>query len=608
MNERSDQTPEFLFSARNGAHVQACIETILNSSEVERTEAEKTELTQFAEGLFEGSYQDLEAGVSQNLEAIHTTETKTHRQSYYLDYFLTEKGKADLALLGLPQDASEEVIVQTLTDVSYISGRLETKTRKQISHRSVSWHKHTLAEHLLDDPTEEAGFEAYRKVEVNYNPDKLLGKIDELRRYRRFYGRLKRQLRGGDQTDGSVDAKQALLAVYTGRVNHLLTEMYPVALSLAQQLQRSTPSDQIDLWINRLSSVAPFIAEVYDAVDATEREQTLARRFDFIRNGVADSGGLTPLSDEIRTFLGKEQSTQTLEGLIPPDVLAEMDATTWDAEQLKGFLEAVLEDWGKLSAEQVSWDVVDKREGFAPDGLYQVIISPKKNNLEVLSAKRVMVVPDKFKRTLTSAYPAGALPVSAHELAHVLQSFADRELGKAIPLAKIKGRRFATLREAGGLYQEQVMQAVYFGRTRPTNPHYARALEAKLSGANNMQVVRAFYDSYVDTLDSPDEEALQVARQLAVDRAMRLYREAGYNTQPLDYIEQGLIANELLDLPHDQINSLIIGGSSFNLHDSALLHRVGLLEIPTTLEHDPVHDVMKVFFEQSFAPSTEQVQ
>lgn len=609
MSERTSFEVEFPYSARNGVNVVERLEEIQAPLSEEMSVERRAEIALFARGLFEGKAEGLDAGVPRDLEALHQSETKTFRQSFYLGYFSTERGQADLAALGLPVDADESTITETLSDVAGMTERLSAKARKQIAHRSVSWHKAMLAELLTQPPQVDATFEDFTEVEVNYNPDALLTKIEDLRKYRDFYNQLRRQLREA----GTYDlTKRILLDVHIGRVNHILTEMYPVALSLARQLQQSPESDDVEAWSDRLAEVAPFISNIYNgdnAEDIEVQEQELARRFDYVRNGVVQEDKLTSLGSRMEAFLDEQSvgTQQDQEGLIEPSLLAELDAIEWNAGQLKTFLETVLQEWGLLSEEQADWSSVDDREGFAADGLYQVVVTPEKKNLMVVSAKRVLFVPEDFLRSLTGVYPAGALPVAAHELTHVLQSFADYELGKILPLAKIKGRRFITGREAGGLHQERVMQEIYFGRRRPTNPHYARALEVKLAGGTQMEVVRAFYDSYASMTELPDEKARTAARQLAADRALRLYREAGYNTQPLDYIEQGLILEELRDLPPEQINAFVIGGSSFNLQDASLLRRAGILELPD-IEHSPAHDVLRVFFEQGFASQENQVQ
>jgi hypothetical protein len=201
-------------------------------------------------------------------------------------------------------------------------------------------------------------------------------------------------------------------------------------------------------------------------------------------------------------------------------------------------------------------------------------------------------------RPLVGANPTGALPLVAHELGHVLQGFADYELGEQIPLAKIKGRRYRILREAGGVYQERVINRDYLGNDRQANLHYLQAYIAKREGKNRLEVARVFYESTTAgrTLTSQEIEA---ARTFAVSRTARLYRYGGHNSQVLDYVEQSIVCDILMQrLMPEQVDAFLLGSTSFSLEDSALLHCYGLLVLPMKAPFSPAHDVMRIFLDK----------
>jgi hypothetical protein len=181
-----------------------------------------------------------------------------------------------------------------------------------------------------------------------------------------------------------------------------------------------------------------------------------------------------------------------------------------------------------------------------------------------------------------------------------LQAIIDRQIGDTIPLARIKGRHALALREGAGANQERVIQSEYFGREGSASTHYLRALQAKLDGEDVVGVARAFLDSYRE--DFPNVP-IDKAASVSADRALRLYRNGGYNSQPLDYIEQGLIAAELDKLDPEVARRFILGAGSFNVKDLATLAKIGLFKLPD-VEFSPAHDVMRVF-QREFAPHSE---
>lgn len=146
--------------------------------------------------------------------------------------------------------------------------------------------------------------------------------------------------------------------------------------------------------------------------------------------------------------------------MLPPEIVERLNNTVWQAAELKDFLKTMLEEWGLLSSYEADWDAAKERSGSAEDGKWQVVFTPTGDTLSTNGAKKILFVSEKFRRSLTQVGPpAGALPVAAHELMHVLQNENDEIVAQQIPLAKIKGRRYLTAREMGGIYEERRVQA-----------------------------------------------------------------------------------------------------------------------------------------------------
>ncbi|MEK7095797.1 MAG: hypothetical protein AAB896_00685, partial [Patescibacteria group bacterium] len=460
---------------------------------------------------------------------------------------------------------------------------------------------------LTHDPADDNKYEDIPPFKVNYAPEKLLNKLDSLRAYRLFY----RQVRGALKQEEATNlryAKEIVLGIYRARINGMVAGMYRGAFDLAQQLNRSQTDEQTKMRQSRLGRALPVVAATFfqereDRVFGIEElAGNFARRLDFIRNGAAwrDSSDFSPISPELAKLADelskKSEKPKTTEAQIPLQVVEKLDSIRWNAGQMKELAEAVLTKWQLLSNQQASWTDVETRDGFAADARWQVIITPKAKIMSVDGSKRTLKIPEKFDRTLTQDAPAGVLPVLAHELTHLLQCDYDYQVGQLIPLAKIQGRRTTTMREAGTIFQEDKIQAM-FDRQRPANAHYLRALQAKLSGGNRLEVARAFYDSHMRDKE-PSQDKQKTARELAADRILRFYNHGGHDSYPLNYLEQELIARSLSHLPQEKIESLLIAGVSFDLSDAALLHKMDLLNIPEKIDRHPADEVWRVFSEK----------
>lgn len=610
--KQRQQTPESLwpYSERNGVGVDRDVSAILDGPEIYLTDAERQAAIELAHGLFNGEVGELRCASPRSLEQINTTSIIGDLATFHLDYFRTEVGQEIIAESGYSGDLQDdEQIIQHLMKIGDI------KLAKSMALKSLKWSKARMADMLDGKESDDWLYDDDYRTKLNYAPEKLLGKLEDLQAYRQFYRQVRGQIRADESlSEGSRQAHMSLLEMHIARVNDQFGDLYPEALALAEQLDIMDASDpKTEAYEARLSAVVPVLSRLHkrDGVERLYGLDDLIRRIDLNRYGAAwrkQEGQIvaSPISAELEALaanVGKESATELPESAerLPNSVVEKLDNTRWNSEQLKSFLETVLSSWGKLSATKSTYEEVRDRGGPAEDGLYQVISTPEQDSFSVNTVKRIVFVPESFDRNLTRRAPAGALPLAAHELAHVLQSFYDDEMSQQIPLAKIKGRRYLTLREAGGIYQEREVQQKYFGRQHPTSLHYLQALRAKLRGGNKLEVARAFYKSYVGSRQLSDKERAE-ARDFAVDRSLRLDRNGGHNSQPLDYVEQGLIVSQFGAMTEDEISAFLISSGSFNTKDMAALSRVDLLRLPSTVEINPSKDVMTIFI-RDFLPT-----
>lgn len=595
------ETSLWPYTERNGVGASEDVDSLFRDPEVYLDEQEKAAVYAFADGLFKGQLAydfrvqpHSEDETVRNLHEIDNTSSGASHQSFYTDYFKTEAAQTDVAALGLDLESSVSIREQ-LYWLAVDPRSTTQKERKEIAARSLNWYKQELANRLLQPKENDAAQPDCEVVDVEFDPTKFFRKFNELQAYRAFYRQVTRSLKDVEPS-AQTDAQLTVLNIYYAKVNALVAELYPHMHDISQQIAYMPMSEKFNSWRHELLGAAPIVADVQNRVIA-ERETQISnhlRRLDLLRNGAAQWEGdanYSPISHEVAQLATElsESDTEQVGGTpqLGPVTIEYMHNTRWDAAQMKQFCEAVLDRWELLSEHQADWNEVSERSGYAADDKWQVIISPKVSSLSVNGKKKTVTVPEDFDRTLIQVSKAGALPGAAHELSHIWQHEYSFELAATIPLAKIKGKRYITSFEMGGIQQEREIHTMV-GQIRPTNVTYLRALQAKLNGANQTEAARVYAEATGDEI-TPD------TAKIAGANTLRLYRSGGYSSQALDYIEQELLLRSMSDLTPGQIRAIAIAGGSFSIRDTAALHRFGLVELPTSIRVQPAEDVMEVF-------------
>lgn len=597
------------YTERNGVNAHEDVESLLRDPEVYLDDTEKEAAFAFAQGLYSGYVSDelrvqpLAADEAvRDLQAIDSTSTAGSHQTFYVDYFKTAAAREDAVTLGLDV-ASDESIRDQLFKLSIDPSKTSPSARKQIAARSLSWYKGELADRLMLDKEQDAAQPDCERVNVEFNPEKFFKKFNELQAYRVFYRQAGRELRAEAEALEAAQAstalngaKTALLHMHFARVNALVADMYPHMHSLALQISSLPPSDTLDGWRTQLIEAAPIAAAAMER-DEAERATYVSdhlRRLDLLRNGADawdESHDYLPISHEVAVLADEIAQEQRSDAEVPaqldPEMIEYMRNTRWNADQMKQFCEKVLHTWELLSEHQDDWETIGDRSGYADDGKWQVVISPKVSSMSVNGRKKTVTIPEDYDRTLIQISKAGALPGAAHELSHLWQHEYSFRLAEHLPLARIKGKRYVTGYEMGGIEQEREIHAMV-GQVRPTNITYLRALQAKLHGANQTEAARAFAEA------KGGEITEDIAATAGKD-VLRLYRGGGHDSQALDYIEQELLLRSLSSLSPGEVRAVAIAGGSFSLRDAATLHKYGLIDLPREIHVQPAQDVIEIF-------------
>jgi hypothetical protein len=588
------------FSERNSVSVQDNLEVILNPPEVLLGPEEQAAAREFAGQLFNGVLPHLDlrvetegADAAPTLGAVDKLPVAATKSEFYLGYLETTEGREALRTLGVEGDDPEAVVDGWYAQIAH-GEKINAKARQTISSNSVVWYGKQLTEALRHDHDGE--FPDPRVTTVNFAPDAMLQKAAQAKAYRRFY----REVRGvlkNEPDSAAHDARIALLDLHMAKANHVMSIVYPSLALLSEQLAVSPETPLTEGWKRRLMQVMPASRYVLAGQASDGFIDEFARRLDLMRNGAANRGDTTysPINEEVSII------AQSLESQVPtiPDIepmfseeeVKHLSEVRWDASQQKRFFEAVLTSWDLLSDEQIAWDEVKGRKGSASDGKWQVVIVPPGKPVEVSNSKWIVQVPADFDRSLTQTAPAGSLAVTPHELAHVLQAEYNRQLAAQLALIGVNGRRSLTSHEMGAIYYERYAQAL-LGQARPAQATYVRALEAKLSGGSHAEMARRFAEAHIGGTD--DESQLEQGRK-AAKNVLRLCRHAGHNSQPLDYIEQHILAQEVERLPEARAEVIALAATGLSLADTAVMRRFGLLELPDHVKQHPARDAMRVF-------------
>lgn len=562
---------------RPGMGISEVVDLLQRDPEIELSVEDREEVLGYEQELTKSNELLLRSGEKvKGIEHIWQLSAKT--SEFYQEYFLTEGGREDLEnALGrdIPQFRSLNEVEEYFYGLDYTN--ITTEALKGLSGRSKQYGENAVVEQFANNNFESLdGVENPTKLNIVHNPHVVAQKVQSLRRLKQYYKEQTDDLVGN--TDSASQAKLTVLTLHRRRLNELLTEEYPNIVHFFEQY-KSSPQEN-------LKEVHEMLA---DNIRGTglfddERQFRTLGRLDKFRQGVGERqyGGdyspinpqLAELVKEAEEMLGRPQPVENFVfNDVDPKLFWEKKIT---ATEFQHWVELSLKEYGILSAdEQYDHD----RIGRTSDNGWQVVIDDSVGNLSVDSKQGVIKVPTSFHRSIAGMNPAGAVPVLDHEITHVLQHENKERLGLSIT-EKVGLDRSSVNSEAGAMLIESETQRELFGQQVIIDMHYFRALERKLQGGNLVECMKAFFDSVRQ--ESPDRDKREVAKH-AINRAARQFRDGGAfadrspyptNTQPLVYMEQELIARELVK--QNSRDLLMIAG--VNMEALAMLHSVGLFD------------------------------
>jgi hypothetical protein len=291
------------------------------------------------------------------------------------------------------------------------------------------------------------------------------------------------------------------------------------------------------------------------------------RRLDFLRNGMTlDDQGKPSVVNPL-TLQPPEEVFESRPAVFSPEQRRVLKSTELPPEVIKDIFTRILDKANMLSSEDPStWK--PGRGKPAEDGLFQVVTNVGKDTFAV-NAETAVFKSSAQPRSLYDILTVGGF----HELEHVSQALADRELESSLSIAATQGKRVSMLREAGANIAQRAAEISYFGSAKPFATSYATALEALERGTGMAGAITAFYDEKRAT---DDDITPSKAADMAADRVVRLVRQGGLSSQPMVYAEEAILNAQLAGASTD-IKKRATAITGLDLVDQARLHKYGLL-------------------------------
>jgi hypothetical protein len=585
---------EKLFLPRPGEGMERYLDVLTSPPEYLLEEAAKERVLNFEGGLFEGRVLSqsadtfLPAGERPSLKDLLELVAKAEHVT--LAYFLSDEGRATAREEGLDDIAlavDEQGLAQLLTVYSF---EKPGKLKQKVLGKANKWVRNSETDAILNNERIEPYHEAYFLP----NPQDFAAKVRGLLAYSAFFRRIKRELKEHPETP-ETSAKHAIVEIYQTRINTSLADEYPTLQGFTAQVRQLSPEygRQWNQWLG-----TDFSSRLRLLMAERDISLNFVKRLDALRNGLTEGYGrdnsYRGVSGMVQRYYENEEAqVSSSETVFTEEEVAVLSEIEIDTATMQTWLEEVLKERGLLS--EYTYDIEKDRfrKGRAPDKKWQIAVDPGTSSLSVDKIKGLIKLSDDFNRSLTSVEPVGAVPVGAHELMHVEQNERSYRNPYALRLTReISGKRATLLREASGILKEKEVHANLFGQYRPNNPHYMRALLTLEQTEDETMATQAFIESVLSGMELNDlpEKQRRATVYKAVDRVRRLtHRNGGFNTQPMVYAEQAIIAEEVAKLP-SETQQLIFAEASLDLPDMVRLHRFGLLSIDAKVDR-PLPDI-----------------
>ena len=371
-----------------------------------------------------------------------------------------------------------------------------------------------------------------------------------------------------EHKEGTIDhldgAKRVITDIYVEKLNSAVAGNIQMISLLSRQADLLGDTDMAEVARSLLSS------GFGEALQDETRRAAVLRRLDFLSNGMGldASGNPTTVSRLIEPAAAETHEAAMEVPLFTAEEKQRLQEIMVEPDEVEALISAILDSAGMLSSEPAETWTPDRTER-AADGRFQVIRNPVAASYAVNGQDgtyRIAPIPRSLYDVMTIA--------CFHEVEHLGQAEADREIGKHFKLATLKGKGVSSLREGGANMRERAASMKWFGVAKPiVSLSYARGLQALERGGTVIDATEAFYKE--SQIESPEKPKAKLAA-IAADRALRLVR-GDFNSGSISYAEGGLFVRQLENAPQ-AVQQRAAAITSFSLADQLALHKYGLLE------------------------------
>lgn len=552
---------ERIFWPRTSEVVVQLAETLVAEPERPLTEEQKSQVIQFEKELFHGKYGDIESGAP--LAEIESAVDNTTQ--FVPEYLATNKGRSEIyEVLGvsLSETTDLDVIANEVRSipVDVLKDSKNKEKLQSLQGNSLNYIESRYAAMAeKDEPARDID-----TVTLIKDPQMFLDRLSALQQNRNFLRQVRADLR---EDDDLTAAKLMVTDIYRDKVNSLVAASYPTLMDVrSQYAANSTIFDD-----SEVASIQNLF-KVASAVESSSDIRTqFVRLLDYVRNGAAldNEGNLTPVDSRIFEHvkeLNEQPANESSQPHFTEQEIEQLKEYIFDSSEMQAFLNAYLVRTG-LSREGWTTEQRDDIKSFAVNAIHKII-----------------KIPASYKSVVAKDFPVtGVIGLVEHEVGgkqagHVMQSVSASKNPELLELArssKFRGKRFLAMREAGGTSAEADAMKRYFGQTRRFGTSYASAMQALLKGGTHADAVKAFAEAQIDGREVSPEESKK-AYALAANRVMRLLREGGRNSQPIQYVEAATVRKVAQTLP-EPIVDVMFAEAVYDPVDMIRLHRFGLL-------------------------------
>ena len=537
---------------------------------------------------------EYEAGLGEELEKIN--DIKINSQTFYPEYFLTEKGKEDffqITGLKIIGDSIEE-IQNFLLKNRLIFNSIDGKKLSELAGKSTTFNDEKIAE-LLEKTMDENGeisvdgLENPSRTKIVLNPSEALRKIQELRQFKKKVSLKSKedevQMGVSDATKIAIDKIKDL---YRKKINVMIVDLVATGI-WANKVASSLGNEQLTEEERKLKETVPGLLkfeEIFSRYDRFIHGADSEYDEDGMRRQVGKD--LLEYIEEIeKMYLYNQLRRNELikEKGLDPEKVSERDISV---ETFSQWAEELLDFYGEKSVFP-SDEYDPKRSGSAPDNKWQFVAREQYKSMAVNSKQKIIKSGTKNK---SIAETLGTL--LGHEFTHFIQAKNKSKIPLRMFSDKLGGFRSEVFAEGGAMDIENEVCKELFGYESGAHPHYIRAMVKKIEGGTYLDCIKAFYNSGLAILKKKRElgilekesfiEEAKKLLNLSINRAKRLFseddafdRSETYLTKSKDtvYAEQVIVMEKLKKNGLEKCAFV----SGVNLDTLATLAEIGLIDL-----------------------------